>query len=142
MLKWVLAIHLIFVISWMAALFYLPRLFVYHCETMDTHSDQRFKTMEKKLFYIIATPAAILTISTGLWLAMSATWQTYHTDWWFDIKLIFVALLIGFHGLCWKYMQDFKSNRNPHSGKFYRFFNEIPTLLMIAIVILVVVKPF
>ncbi len=141
-MRWLLAFHIIFVICWFAGLFYLPRLFVYHADAKDQPSDARFKIMERKLLWGIMTPSAILTLATGIGLTIAYAWQAYETMWWLKIKLFFVLLLIIYHGFCWKFYRDFKANRNQHSAKFYRVFNEMPVVLLIVIVILVVVKPF
>ncbi len=141
-MAWVIALHIIFVICWFAGLFYLPRLFVYHAQTTDELSHARFKIMERKLFFGIMMPSAILTLITGVWLLYAYAWQAYETTWWLKLKLICVLLLFIFQGFCWKYLRDFNSDRNIHSHKFYRWFNEIPTVLLFIIVILVVVKPF
>lgn len=132
-------IHLLALISWFAGLFYLPRLFVYHAANEDASTDETFKVMEHKLLYYIMTPAALLTLLAGLW--MVDLWQ-WTMPLWLHIKLGMVLLLLLFHYYCWHYLQIFKRGENRHTHTFYRFFNEIPTLLLIAIVILVVAKPF
>ena len=135
----VLALHIISMVAWFAGLFYLPRLFVYHADTTDDISLTRFKIMERRLFNGIMTPAAILTIVFGFWL-LSYNRQWYLAQTWLQVKLALVFILLIYHGLCGKYIADFKRKRNRHSALFYRFFNEIPTLLLIAIVFLVVLK--
>ncbi len=137
---WVLSFHIIFVVSWFAGLFYLPRLFVYHANTTDQISLDRFKIMERKLFYIIMTPAGILATIFGLWL-LSLNAGYYLGEGWMHAKLALVAALWAYHIYCGVLMGAFKHDRNRYSSKFYRFFNEVPTLLLFAIVILVVVKP-
>jgi putative membrane protein len=139
---WVMAFHIIFVITWFAGLFYLPRLYVYHAMSEDEISNQRFKIMERKLYWGIMTPSAVLVLLSGLWLVLSYAWQTYSKFWWLDIKLALVALLFIYHGMCHKYMLDFKTDKNTKSHIYYRWFNEVPALLLILIIILVVVKPF
>lgn len=134
---WVLALHIIFMVTWFAGLFYLPRLFVYHAEANDEISLRRFATMERRLFIIMNIGAAG-TIIFGLWLLL-VWWLPPPT--WLYIKLALVVLLILYHIYCRKLLMDFQHNKNRHSQKFYRWFNEIPGLLLIAIVILVVVKP-
>ena len=138
---WIKAFHVIFMVTWFAALFYLPRLFVYHAEAKDEASNARFKIMERKLYFGIMTPSAILTIVFGGWL-LSIGWQAYMIGYWMDIKLGLVALLVIYHLYCGRYVRLFKEDRNPHSHVWFRWFNEAPVLLLIAVVILVVVKPF
>lgn len=138
---WIKSFHLIAVVAWFAGLFYLPRLFVYHAMATDTISLERFKIMEHKLYYIIMTPAAILTIILGAILA-SHYWPYYKTAGWFHFKLLLVFALVIYHVYCRKLILQFKQDKNQHSSRFYRFFNEIPTLFLFAIVILTIVKPF
>lgn len=138
---WVKAFHIIFMVTWFAGLFYLPRLFVYHAETKDSISNERFKIMERKLFFGIMTPGGVLTIIFGIWLAFLHL-DTYPLVIWPYLKLALVFLLVIFHIYCGKLYFDFKHDRNKHSHVFYRWLNEIPTVLLIAIVILTVVKPF
>ncbi len=139
-MRWVLAGHIIFVVCWFAGLFYLPRLFVYHAQTNDVISIDRFKVMERKLYRGIMMPSAILATFFGLWYLLSY-WNTYIHVGWMYIKLALAALLWAYHFLCGKYLADFRYNRNSHSHRFYRFFNEIPTVLLIVIIILAIVKP-
>ena len=132
------SLHLIFMVTWFAGLFYLPRLFVYHALSTDTISVERFKLMERKLYYGIMTPGAVLTVVFGVWL-----WLGYGIGGgWMHAKLAFVALLIGYHLYCGKLMGDFKHDRNRHGHVWYRWFNELPVVLLAAIVLLVVLKPF
>ncbi|CAH1204466.1 Protoporphyrinogen IX oxidase [Candidatus Nitrotoga sp. BS] len=134
---WIKAIHVIFMVTWFAGLFYLPRLFVYHAMSKDKTSIERFKIMERKLFYGIMTPGGVLTVIFGLWL-----WLGYGvTGGWMHIKFTLVLLLIAYHVYCGKLLNDFKADRNTRGHVFYRWFNEFPVLLMIAIIILVIVKP-
>lgn len=134
---WVKAMHIIFMVTWFAGLFYLPRLFVYHAMADDDTSRERFKLMERKLYYGIMTPGAVLTILFGLWL-----WLGYgFHGLWLDIKVVLVAILIGFHIYCGKLLIDFRHDRNRHGHVFYRWLNEFPALILVAVVILVVVKP-
>lgn len=135
------AFHIIFMTTWFAGLFYLPRLFVYHAMTEDEIGNQRFKIMERKLFYGIMTPGALLTVILGLWLTFSYAWDMYRDMLWLHIKLALVLILIGYHAYCAKLLRDFKHDRNRRSHVWYRWFNEIPVLFLIAIVILAVVKP-
>ncbi len=136
----VLALHLIFIVAWFAGLFYLPRLFVYHAESSDKISLARFKVMERKLFYYIMTPAGLLTTATGYWL-ISFHWQHFMASTWLHVKLILVFFLWVYHLYCGKLMMNFKYDDNQHSSKFYRFFNEVPTILLIVIILLAVIQP-
>jgi len=135
---WIKAWHIIFMVTWFAGLFYLPRLFVYHAMSDDVESNQRFKIMERKLFYGIMTPGAILTIGFGFWLMLGYGFS----GGWLHAKLALVAVLVIYHCYCGKLVSDFKYDRNRHSHVYYRWFNEAPVLALIAIVILVEVKPF
>lgn len=139
-MHWILAFHIIFMVAWFAGLFYLPRLFLYHAMADDVISIERFKIMEKKLYWMIMTPAAMLTIIFGIWL-LSFNWGYYLHENWMIAKLICVFLLLGYHHACGKMLKKFKANANQYSAKFFRFFNEAPTLILILIVILVTVKP-
>jgi putative membrane protein len=135
---WIKAWHIIFMVTWFAGLFYLPRLFVYHAMSSDETSNARFKIMERKLFYGIMTPGAVLTIAFGLWL-----WLGYgFSDGWLHAKVSLVVLLVLYHLYCGKLVRDFAHDRNQHGHVFYRWLNEAPVLALIAIVILVEVKPF
>ncbi len=135
---WIKSLHIIFVVTWFAGLFYLPRLFVYHSTATDKEGGERFKIMELKLFYGIMTPGGILTIVFGLWL-----WLGYGiTGAWLHAKLALVIVLVLYHIYCAKLMLDFKHDRNTHGHVFYRWLNEFPTLILVAGVILTVVKPF
>jgi protoporphyrinogen IX oxidase len=135
---WIKSLHLIFVVSWFAGLFYLPRLFVYHAEAKDAASNERFKIMERKLYRGIMMPAMILTLASGLWL-----WLGYgYSGGWLHAKVALVVLLVAYHFWMRKYLGDFARDANRHTHVFYRWVNEAPTVLLIAIVVLVVVKPF
>ena len=135
---WIKSFHIIFMITWFAGLFYLPRLFVYHATSRDEISNERFKIMERKLFYGIMTPGALITIGLGLWL-----WLGYgFSGGWLNAKITLVAILAAYHIYCGKLLLDFKHDRNQHSHKFYRWLNEFPVLILVAIIILVEVKPF
>lgn len=141
MVLWIKALHIIAMVAWFSGLFYLPRLFVYHALANDMISVERFKLMEKKLYYYIMTPAAVLTLLFGVWL-ISFSPQTYMQMLWLHIKLGLVGCLILYHLYLAKLLYDFSLDRNKHSAKFYRIINELPTLFLFAIVILAVVKPF
>ncbi len=141
-MPWLKALHLIFMVTWFAGLFYLPRLFVYHAMSEDRTSIDRFKIMERKLFYGIATPGAILTVLFGLLTLGQIGWTAYADSYWLHIKLGLVLLLIGYHFYCGKLMLDFKHDRNTHGHVWYRWFNEIPVMFLVTIIILAVIKPF
>jgi putative membrane protein len=135
---WVKSLHIIFMVTWFAGLFYLPRLFVYHAQSDDRVSQERFKVMERKLYYGIMAPGAVLTIVFGLWL-----WLGYgFSGGWLHAKLFLVAVLVAYHLWCGKLLADFKHDRNAKSHVWFRWFNEFPVLILFAAVILVVVKPF
>ena len=135
---WIKALHIVFMVTWFAGLFYLPRLFVYHAMTEDTAGRERFKVMERKLYYGIMAPGALLTVLFGLWL-----WLGYGiTGAWLHAKLALVAVLIAYHLWCGKLLNDFKHDRNAHSHVWYRWFNEFPVVILFLVVILAVVKPF
>jgi putative membrane protein len=135
---WLKALHIIFMVTWFAGLFYLPRLFVYHAQSSDRASLERFKVMERKLFFGIMTPGALLTLVFGTWL-----WLGYgFSGAWLAAKLALVAVLIAYHLYCAKLLLDFKHERNRHGHVFYRWLNEFPVLILIAAVLLVVLKPF
>lgn len=134
---WVKALHIIFVISWFAGLFYLPRLFVNHAMVEDENTKARLELMEHKL-YRFMLPLAVLALGFGGWL-----WLGYGiSGGWLHAKLALVVGLIAYHAYCGKIMRDFKMGKNQHSHIWYRWFNEIPVLVLFAVVILVVVKPF
>lgn len=141
MYHWVLAFHLIAVICWFAALFYLPRLFVYHAMAEDQVSIERFKVMERKLYRGIANPSMIATVVLGLWLFSMAP-QAYLSQGWFHLKALLVVLLIGYHYLCLGHLKKLADDRSDKTHIYFRFFNEVPVLFLVAIVILVIVKPF
>lgn len=140
-MPWIKAWHLIFMVTWFAGLFYLPRLFVYHAACDDAPGKERFKVMERKLF-VIMTMGAVGTAIFGVWLLVGYAWEAFRATGWLHTKLALVAVLIAYHGYCWKLMRDFKHDRNSHGHVFYRWVNEFPVLLLLGIVILVVVKPF
>ena len=136
---WLKAFHIVFVVTWFAGLFYLPRLYVYHAGTQDPVSVERFKIMERRLFTMM-TIGATLAALFGVGMILMA--PSYLQFGWLHAKLTFVAALIAYHVWCYRLLLAFRDNRNQHSEKWYRAFNEVPTLFLIAIVILVVVKPF
>lgn len=137
---WVKAFHIIAVVCWFAALFYLPRLFVYHSMSEDSPSRERFKVMERKLYRGIGTPAMLATVLLGLWLT-SYHWQYFTNSGWFWLKMALVTLLIGYHYLCGHYLRQLRDERCQRGHVFFRWFNEVPVLILIGAVVLVVVKP-
>ena len=132
------SLHLVFVVTWFAGLFYLPRLFVYHAMADDAAGIERFKLMERKLYWGIMTPGAVLTVVFGVWLWLG--WGFYGG--WLYAKLGLVAALLVYHVWCGKLLRDFKRDRNRHGHVWYRWFNEIPVAILFAVVFLVVLKPF
>ncbi|HIF54601.1 MAG: protoporphyrinogen oxidase HemJ [Methylococcales bacterium] len=139
---WLKALHLIFMVTWFAGLFYLPRLFVYHAMSDDEISHERFKIMERKLFFGIMTPGMILTFIFGLWMLVDYAWELYSASGWLHAKLSLLLLLLIYHVCCGKWLLDFKHDRNRHSHVYFRWMNEIPVLFLVGIVILATVKPF
>lgn len=135
------ALHIIFMVTWFAGLFYLPRLFVYHAMSNDSISIDRFKIMERKLYFGIMTPGGILTIVFGTLLISARGIENYNDSYWLHIKLLSIAILVFYHLYCGKLLFDFKHNKNNKSHVWYRWFNEIPVLFLFAIVILAVLKP-
>ena len=136
---WVKAFHIVFMVTWFAGLFYLPRLFVYHALSQDRPSIDRFKVMERKLFWGIMTPGAALTIIFGVWLWLG--WFRASSNWLYA-KLVLVAILVAYHLWCWRLMRNFAEERNTRSHLWFRWFNEFPVLVLVATVLLVVFKPF
>ncbi len=135
---WIKSLHVIFVVAWFAGLFYLPRLFVYHAEAPDSVSRERFEVMERRLYRGIMMPAMLLTLASGLWL-----WFGYgFSGGWLHAKVFLVALLLAYHFWMRRLMADLASDADRHTPVFYRWVNEAPMVLLAAIVILVVVKPF
>ena len=137
---WVLSFHVIFMVTWFAGLFYLPRLYVYHALTNDRAGSERFKVMERKLFWGITTPGGLVTVALGLWMLIPS-WDVYRYLDWMHAKLALVAVLILYHLWCGKLLLDFKRDRNRHGHVFFRWMNEFPVLILIAVIILVIVKP-
>ena len=136
---WIKAFHLVAVICWFAVLFYLPRLFVYHAMAEDKISQDRFKTMERKLLKGIGTPSMIATLFLGMWM-MGKGWEYYSNSAWFLIKMPLVALLVIYHFMCAGHFKRFLNDANTKSHVYFRWFNEVPVVLLIAICILVIVK--
>jgi protoporphyrinogen IX oxidase len=140
MYEWIKALHVIAVIAWMAGMLYLPRLFVYHCDAeIGSKQSETFKVMERRLLKTIINPAMAVTWLAGLYLAFAGHWFSAG---WLHGKLLLVLVMSGLHGFLARCVKDFAADRNLRSPKFYRIINEVPTVLMIIIVILVVVKPF
>ena len=137
---WVEALHVIFVVAWYAGLLYLPRLFVYHAQTGDEVGDERFRVMERKLFAIM-TVGGVGALAFGLWLVADYAWAAYASSGWFRVKLVLVAALVLYHAWCGTLVADFAAGRNRHGHRFYRLVNEVPAVILVAVVILVVVKP-
>jgi putative membrane protein len=139
---WTKSLHVIAVIAWMVALFYLPRLFVYHCETAPgSESSERFKVMERRLAKQIATPAMLASLFFGALLVLTPGAVSWSDGWWY-VKLASVFLLFGFHGACSAWRRAFLEDRNQKPQRFFRYANEVPTVLMITIVIMAIVQPF
>lgn len=136
---WLKAFHIVFVVTWFAGLFYLPRLFVYHAAATDSPSRERFKLMERRLFAMMTTGAAL---AAGFGIAMLIAAPSYLSFGWLHAKLTLVALLLGYHIWCYRLLLGFRADANRRSERWYRWFNEVPSLLLIAIVLLVVLKPF
>ena len=135
---WIKSLHVIFVVAWFAGLFYLPRLFVYHAQSEDAVSRERFKVMERKLYRGIMMPCMVLSLVFGIWL-----WQGYGIDGrWLHVKLILVAILVAYHFWLGKLTRDFARDVNRRDHVFFRWINEIPLVILAATVILVIVKPF
>ncbi len=136
------ALHLIGAFAWMAGMFYLPRLYVYHAEVgAHTPQAETFKVMERKLLKMIMNPAMVVTVAVGLWIAFGAG-VGWGSAGWLHVKLLLLAIMLGVHGLLAKWRKDFEADRIPYSSRFFRQINEVPTVLLIGIVILAVVKPF
>ncbi len=136
------AFHVISVITWFAALFYLPRLFVYHALSKDKISIERFKIMQRKLYFGIMMPSFVIASILGLWMLQDYAWQAFSGQYWLLIKLVLVVVLIIYHFYCGYLVGVFRADKNTHSHLFYRWFNEFPVLILVAVVILAVVKPF
>jgi putative membrane protein len=142
---WIKAFHIIAVIAWMAGMLYLPRLFVYHCEAeKGSVQSETFKLMERRLLRAIINPAMVATWLFGLWLAWNGPDSRYgwFASGWLGAKIVLVLALSATHGMLARWTKDFAADNNRHTQRFYRIINEVPTILLILIVILVVVKPF
>lgn len=137
---WLKAFHIVFVVTWFAALFYLPRLFVYHAMSVDQVSLERFKVMERKLYRGIMTPSAVLAVLLGLAMLLLA--PGWLQQGWLHAKLALVVVLLGYHAYCGKLVRDFRDDLNRRSHVWYRWFNELPVVVLVAVVLLVVLKPF
>lgn len=140
---WIIALHVIAVICWMAGLFYLPRLFVYHAmaaEVDEPIAIERFKTMERKLYRGIMTPSMVAAVVFGLW-AVVLNWSAYAQSAWFWVKIVLAVALLGYHHYCGRLLRTFAQDANARSHVFYRWLNEAPLLAMVPIVILAIVKP-
>jgi putative membrane protein len=136
---WLKALHIIFMVTWFAGLFYLPRLFVYHAMTEDESTRAQFRTMERKLYYGIMNPGGVLTVLFGIWL-----WMGYgigDQSLWLQLKIGLVIVLVGYHVWCGRLVKRFQKEANVHSHIFYRWFNEFPVLILVGAVLLVVLKP-
>ena len=140
MYDWLKAVHVIAIIAWMAGMLYLPRLFVYHCGTpAGSELSETFKQMERRLLKIIINPSMILSWILGVWLGVAGGW---FSSGWLSLKLVLLLALSALHGFYVRWVRDFTRDQNRHSARFYRIVNEVPTVLLIGIVILAVVKPF
>ena len=136
---WIKSFHIIAMVTWFAGLFYLPRLFVYHAQAQDKIGQERFKVMERKLFWVITTPGGVITTLTGLSLIyLSPIWLKQP---WMHVKLTLILLLWFYHLQCAKHLYDFQMDRNKFSSIYFRWFNELPTVILVGAIILVVVKP-
>jgi putative membrane protein len=136
---WIKAWHVIFMVTWFAGLFYLPRLFVYHASTTDRPGSERFRIMERRLFVIMTIGALLTALFGARLLALNPALLTAG---WMQAKLALLMLLIGYHVWCWRLLHGFAADRNAHPPAWYRWFNEAPTLFLIGIVLLAVAKPF
>lgn len=138
---WLKGLHIIFMVTWFAGLFYLPRLFVYHAMADDEISNARFKVMERKLYYGITLPGGIATLVFGIWMLIDYAWAAYGGMLWLQVKLVLIALLVVYHLVCGRLVTDFKHDRNRHGHVWFRWFNEIPVIFLVAIVLLATVRP-
>jgi putative membrane protein len=141
LILWVKALHVIFMVTWFAAIFYLPRLFVYHAMSTEPPTTERLKVMERKLA-VMMDIGATLTMIFGFWLLFSYGWHQYKHMGWLHVKLTMVALLVAYHVWCRLIVKDFRLDRNRRSHRWYRVFNEVPVLFLFVIVVMVIVRPF
>lgn len=140
--SWIKALHVISVIAWMAGMFYLPRLYIYHVAApVGSLQSETFKVMERRLLRAIINPAMVATFIFGIWMLVLLGASVWSQGWW-HVKLTMLVLMSAYHGLIARWRRDFEADSNRRSAKFYRFANEVPTVLMIVIVIMVIVKPF
>ncbi|MGH8556174.1 MAG: protoporphyrinogen oxidase HemJ [Methylococcales bacterium] len=139
---WLKALHLIFMVTWFTGLFYLPRLFVYHAMSEDRIGIERFKIMERKLYFGIMTPGMVLTLVFGIWMLIDYAWTLYHSAGWLHAKLGLLLLLIVYHVYCGYCVREFKYDRNRHSHVYFRWLNEVPVLFLFGIILLATLKPF
>ncbi|MFC4655175.1 protoporphyrinogen oxidase HemJ [Rheinheimera marina] len=139
-LLWLKAFHIIFMVCWFAGIFYLPRLFVYHAQSNSADVDAQLQVMERRLLYFV-TPFAVLTLIFGVALVHLYGKVWFAASHWLHLKLVLVSLLYLYHGYCFKLLADFRKGNNRRSARFYRIFNELPVLILFAVVILAVVKP-
>lgn len=142
MILWLKAFHLITIVTWFAGLFYLPRLYVYHSSCEDQVGKDRFKIMEYKLYHYITTPSGVIAVLLGFWIIGLYGFDIILQWTWLQLKLALVAIIIWFHWYCGQLLKDFAEDKNTRPERFYRIINEIPTIPMILIIILAVVKPF
>ena len=129
-------------VTWFAGLFYLPRLFVYHAMSSDTISIERFKIMERKLYWGITTPGMVLTLGFGIWMLVSYAWALYGHSGWLHAKLAVLLLMVIYHIQCGRWLMLFKRDQNRRSHVYYRWMNEVPVLFLVVIILLAVLKPF
>ncbi len=138
---WVKALHVFFMTSWFAGIFYLPRLFVYHASTTDAATSEQLKIMERKLYRFI-TPIMWITLGLGFWMLYEYAWAAFSTMGWLHTKLLLVAVLVGYHFYCGRLIKAFADDKNRRSHVWYRWFNELPVFILLPVVILTIVKPF
>ncbi len=141
MYLWIKAFHVIFMVTWFAGLFYLPRLFVYHAMTDDAPGIARFKVMERKLYYGITTPGFVLTALFGAWLLWLMGWETFRHTAWLHWKLALVAALAAYHVYLGRLVRAFREDANTRGHVYYRWLNEFPVLILVAVVLLAILKP-
>ena len=139
---WLKAWHLIGMVTWFAGLFYLPRLFVYHAMTDDQVSIERFKVMERKLYFGITTPAGIFTLVMGFWMLYDYAWEAFGEQLWLHLKLALIVLLVVYHLYCGVLVAAFKEDSNRYSHVWYRWFNEVPVVALVGVTLLATLKPF